>query len=165
MNATLLLSGKLLMLLMVANGLPILVRQVLKRQWNSPIDGRRIFRLDGQRWLGPAKTWRGLAAAILGTGAAATLIGWPWSIGLLVGGGAMAGDLLSSFIKRRLRLKPSSMAGGLDQIPESLFPLLAVADILHLEAALIGRLVAGFIVLELLLSRFLYLAHIREQPY
>lgn len=165
MYATLLLTGKLMILLMVANGLPILLRRTLGQQGSSPVDGGRIFRLDGQRWLGPAKTWQGLAAAILGTGAAATLMAWPWTMGVLVGAGAMAGDLLSSFIKRRLGLQPSSMAGGLDQIPESLLPLLLVADVLHLEAALIGRLVLGFVVLELLLSRFLYLAHIREQPY
>jgi hypothetical protein len=35
------------------------------------------------------------------------------------------GAPLSSFIKRRLALVPSSQAIGLDQIPESLFPLLA----------------------------------------
>jgi hypothetical protein len=37
----------------------------------------------------------------------------------------MAGDLFSSFLKRRLNLPPSSPALGLDQVPESLFPLLA----------------------------------------
>ena len=39
-------------------------------------------------------------------------------IGLLVAATAMAGDLLSSFLKRRLALAPSSQAIGLDQIPE-----------------------------------------------
>ena len=34
----------------------------------------------------------------------------------------MAGDLFSSFVKRRLRLASSSMAIGLDHIPESSFP-------------------------------------------
>ena len=32
---------------------------------------------------------------------------------------AMVGDLLSSFVKRRLKFQPSSRATGLDQIPES----------------------------------------------
>ena len=36
-----------------------------------------------------------------------------------------AGDLFSSFVKRRLDLASSSMAIGLDHIPESFFPLLA----------------------------------------
>jgi CDP-archaeol synthase len=47
---------------------------------------------------------------------------------------AMAGDLLSSFVKRRFGLAPSSKATGLDQIPEALFPLLACRSALSLTA-------------------------------
>src|SRR6478736_778738 len=46
---------------------------------------------------------------------------------------AMAGDLFSSFVKRRLHLASSSMAIGLDHIPESLFPLLASRWLLPLN--------------------------------
>ena len=42
--------------------------------------------------------------------------------GVVIGATAMAGDLLSSFCKRRLKLAPSSQALGLDQIPEVLLP-------------------------------------------
>jgi hypothetical protein len=48
-----------------------------------------------------------------------------WTIGVVVGSMAMLGDLFSSFVKRRLNLPPSSRATFLDQVPESLFPLLA----------------------------------------
>ena len=47
---------------------------------------------------------------------------WLALSGLAVG--AMAGDLVSSFMKRRLRLKSEAQAVGLDQIPEVLLPLL-----------------------------------------
>ena len=46
------------------------------------------------------------------------IVGLAWTIGLVVGTTAMAGDLFSSFLKRRLDLPPSSKATGLDQVPE-----------------------------------------------
>ena len=79
--------------------------------------------------LGRSKTWRGVAAAVLLTLGIAVLIGLPWQAGALVAACAMAGDCTSSFIKRRLGLEASSMAFGLDQVPESLLP--AVAGIIY----------------------------------
>ena len=54
---------------------------------------------------------------------------------------------------------------GLDQIPESLFPLLACRDALSLTALDIALAVAIFFIGELVLSRLLYRAHFRDQPY
>jgi CDP-2,3-bis-(O-geranylgeranyl)-sn-glycerol synthase len=82
-----------------------------------------------------------------------------------VAGTAMAGDLFSSFVKRRLNLPPSSQALGLDQIPESLLPMLACRDALSLTAADIVVGVAIFFVGELVLSRLLFNAHLRDEPY
>ena len=81
---------------------------------------------DGHALLGRSKTWRGLASAILLAACVAVLIGLPWQLGALAAASAMAGDCLSSFVKRRFRLEPSSMTLGLDQVPESLFPAVAV---------------------------------------
>ena len=71
-------------------------------------------------WFGPSKTIRGVVLATLATAAAAGVLGLGWKVGALLGVVAMAGDLLASFIKRRLGLAPSSQAVGLDQIPEVL---------------------------------------------
>src|SRR4029434_508345 len=68
---------------------------------------------------------RGIVSSFMATALAALLMGFQWEVGALVAGGAVAGDLFSSFVKRRLGFAPSSMAIGLDQIPESLFPLAA----------------------------------------
>ena len=54
-----------------------------------------------------------------------TLLGFAWTCGLVVASVAMSGDLLSSFLKRRLSLPPSSRATGIDQIPECLLPTIA----------------------------------------
>jgi CDP-2,3-bis-(O-geranylgeranyl)-sn-glycerol synthase len=77
----------------------------------------------------------------------------------------MASDLLSSFAKRRLGLPPSSQAIGLDQIPESLFPLIAARLLLPLGALDIAIATMLFFAGELLLSRLLYKWHVRDRPY
>ena len=77
----------------------------------------------------------------------------------------MAGDLLSSFLKRRLGLQSSSKAVGLDQIPESLLPLLACRQALSLTALDIVAGTAIFFVAEVVLSRFLFRLHVRDRPY
>ncbi len=96
---------------------------------------------------------------------AAVALGLPWSTGLTVAAGAMAGDLLSSFVKRRLTIEPSGKARGLDQIPESLLPLLAVRDRYGLGWGDIALLVAVFFVLEMTISPLLYRLGIRKRPY
>jgi CDP-archaeol synthase len=86
-------------------------------------------------------------------------------VGTLAATAAIAGDLFSSFMKRRLNLPPSSQALGLDQVPESLFPLLAYRFSLSLTAADIALGIGIFFVGELVLSRVLYKAHLRDEPY
>jgi len=93
------------------------------------------------------------------------LLGLGWAVGALVGTVAIASDLLSSFVKRRLGLAPSSQAIGLDQIPESLFPLLAARLLLPLGALDIAVATMLFFAGELLLSRLLYKWHVRDRPY
>jgi CDP-2,3-bis-(O-geranylgeranyl)-sn-glycerol synthase len=95
----------------------------------------------------------------------AWLLNLPLRIGLQVGTFAVLGDFLSSFSKRRLGLASSSMALGLDQVPESLLPLLAVKHEFRLNWSDILETVVAFIILELLLSRILYHLHIRNRPY
>jgi hypothetical protein len=161
---TTMLTFKLIFLLLVANGAPILLNKILSTRYAWPVDGGAHCR-DGRPLLGPSKTWRGLAAAVLLTGPAAALVGLPFGLGVLFGGCAMLGDLLSSFLKRRAGVPPSGMALGLDQVPESLFPLLAVRGELALDAGYIAWLVMAFLLLELVLSRLLYALRIREQPH
>ena len=78
---------------------------------------------------------------------------------------AMAGDLFSSFLKRRMNVPAGGKATGLDQIPESLFPLLACGIALPLTAVDISVGTAIFFVGEVLLSRLLYHFHLRDRPY
>ena len=118
-----------------------------------PIDGGVTFIRDGRPLLGSSKTVRGILLSISVTSALAPVVGLNWKIGALVASVAMAGDLFSSFLKRRMNLPSGGKATGLDQIPESRFPLLACGSTLPLSALDIIAGVAIFCVGELLLSR------------
>jgi CDP-2,3-bis-(O-geranylgeranyl)-sn-glycerol synthase len=155
---------QVLLLLIVANGAPIVARLIMKGQWSTPLDGGATF-MDGHPVLGKSKTYRGVAFSLVGTVLAADVLGMPWEMGLLVGGLAMTGDCLSSFIKRRLGYDSGAMALGLDQIPESLFPLLGVWGSLSLSATGMMATVGAFMAFDLIFSPFLYKLGIREQPY
>lgn len=156
--------AQLLCLLGLANGSPIVVKWILGTKWAWPLDGNVKF-VDGRPLFGASKTIRGILVSLVVTSAGAPLIGVSTVSGLLVAGGAMAGDLLSSFLKRRLGLAASSRATGLDQIPESLIPLLACRDALSLSALDIIAATAFFFVAEVLLSRLLFDLRIRDRPY
>ncbi len=158
------LELKLLILLVVANGAPIIGRHLLGNCCSWPIDGD-LKTQSGAPLLGRSKTWRGLLMALLLTSAIAPIMGIDWHWGALLGGFAMLGDLLASFTKRRLGFPPSSQAFGLDQIPESLVPLLVIAPLFPLKWWSIAIVVIAFAVVVPLLSRLFFLLGIRRRPY
>ena len=155
---------QLLILLMLANGSPVVAKKIFGNYCLWPIDGNIKF-VDGRPLFGASKTVRGILVSIFITSACAPLLGLTLKIGLVVATMAMAGDLLSSFLKRRLGLQSSSKAMGLDQIPESLFPLLACRQALSLMALDIIAGTAIFFVGEVVLSRVLFRLHVRDRPY
>ena len=155
---------QLLVLMTLANGTPIVAKKIFGPRFSFPLDAGTIF-FDGRPLFGSSKTIRGIVVSILVTTASAPLIGLDLTIGAIVAGAAMAGDLFSSFVKRRLNLPPSSQALGLDQVPESLFPMLACRDALSLTIADIALGVGIFFIGALILSRFLFRAHLRDEPY
>lgn len=156
---------QLLLLLLVANGAPIIVRNLLGEHFTTPVDLGTVLKRDQRRVFGPTKTIRGILAALLITPVFAHLIGIGWFVGLFMALYAMLGDLLSSFIKRRTNIESSGMALGLDQIPESLLPLLVVMSHVEINLLEVILLVAAFVVIELNLSRVLFHLHIRKRPY
>jgi len=153
-----------LLLLLIANGSPIVVRELLGSRFDRPLDGGKVL-ADGHRLLGPSKTWRGLVAAVSVTTLFALALGLPWEIGVTIGVFAMLGDTASSFIKRRLGLTSSTMAPGLDHIPESILPLLACKPLLALSWTQVLLLSLCFMAANMVLSRLLHRLGIRRHPY
>jgi hypothetical protein len=159
-----LLLFQLLVLIVLANAIPVFAKKVFGSAAAWPLDGG-VRLSDGQPLLGASKTLRGVVLAVLLTPVGAMLIGLTWQVGLVVAGSAMAGDLLSSFLKRRMGLRPSDQAMGLDQLPESLLPLFAARWLLPvpLVDVVVGTVL--FFVGSVLVSRLLFKLNLRDKPY
>jgi len=108
----------------IANMMPVLVKKI---PWlNIPVDNRKTF--CGKPVFGQNKTWRGLVFGVLAgvvTGFLQSLIKvsivpnftnvWvPLSI--LLSTGALSGDLVKSFFKRRIGISPGSSWLMFDQL-------------------------------------------------
>jgi CDP-2,3-bis-(O-geranylgeranyl)-sn-glycerol synthase len=155
---------QLLILLLVANGAAVAAKKLLGETLARPLDGGALL-VDGRPVFGPTKTIRGVVVSVFATAICATLMGPGWRVGVLIATFAMVGDLFSSFVKRRLNVASSSMAIGLDHIPESLFPLLASRLLLPLS---ILDVVAGtmiFVAGALILSPLLFKLNLRDEPH
>jgi len=155
---------QLLALIVIANGTPILLRRLLGYRLRLPMDAGACF-VDGRRLFGPRKTLVGVLGAIAASTLAGSVLGIDWSVGLRVGLFAMLGDLTSSFVKRRLNLAPSGKAPGLDQLPESLFPALAVREALQLTWGELAAVVTAFFLFGTLVSPLLHRLRIRDHPH
>jgi CDP-diglyceride synthetase len=156
-----------MVLLTLANGTPVVAKKIFGQSFALPFDAGLTF-FDGRPLFGPSKTIRGIMSSVLVTTASAPLLGLDFSIGAIAAAVAMVGDLCSSFVKRRLNFPPSSQALGLDQVPESLLPLLpllACRAALSLTAADVVLGVGIFLIGEVIVSRILHRAHLRDEPY
>lgn len=113
----------------VANAMPVVLGG------GSPIDGNRKF-VDGRPIFGQGKTIRGfivglIAGSIVGLLQGAVLgqlYAYPLR-GFLLTFGALLGDLLGSFIKRRLNISRGDMAPVLDQLGFVVFALLLTSPL------------------------------------
>ena len=151
-----------LVLILAANGIPVVLAGMLGPRWGWPLDGGLVA-ADGRPLLGSSKTLRGVIAGGSTPIVLAPVLGLDAEVGIAIGLAAMLGDLLSSFTKRRLGKQPSDTVPGLDQIPESLLPALAAASPLGLSLPHVLGISASFTALDLLLSRLLLVLH-RRQP-
>jgi len=110
----------------------------------APIDRGRNF-IDGSRILGDNKTDRGFAYGFLlgivaGLAEAALFANYALvAVGIVASFGALLGDLLGAFLKRRLDIPPGSPLPVVDQLDFILGALLLTSQVLKvtLGAALI----------------------------
>lgn len=100
----------------VANATPVILGG------GAPIDGGHKF-IDGRPIFGPGKTIRGFAAGLTAGTVFGVLQGMAVGqiyihavIGFLLAVGALIGDLLGSFFKRRLNIQQGASAPVLDQL-------------------------------------------------
>lgn len=159
-----------------ANMAPVIASKLpgLKR-WQTPLH---------EPWFGRNKTWRGLVAGIV----AATIvvgiqkhlfldttwaidISWvdywsprAWLLGPLLGGGALLGDAVESFFKRKRGVPAGHSWFPFDQIDYIIGALTLTAPFTHPSLALVGAIFAIYFGLHLLTVYVFYLCGIRERP-
>lgn len=141
-----------ILLVAAANSAPWAAARIFAGQWTAPLDFGTTMP-DGTRLLGSHKTWRGLVAAIAACAVVAQILGLGVALGALFGSLAILGDASSSFVKRRLRSPPGTEVPGLDQVPESLLPLLAMHRPLGLSILAIIVVAAAFAVLDIAMAK------------
>ncbi len=109
----------------LANAAPVIIAKLVRSR--TPIDGGRCLG-DGERILGDGKTWEGFCGGVfIGTltGCLLNIIGKHTIPGaFLLSLGAMVGDALGSFIKRRLKIR---RGGPLPVVDQLLFALVALS--------------------------------------
>ncbi|MFH1400118.1 MAG: CDP-archaeol synthase [Nanoarchaeota archaeon] len=116
----------------VANMAPIIFRRLLPSSWAVPVDGGLMFR--GKPVLGRNKTWRGLVLGVVSAAVVAVLqrsVGWTYAepfpyasfswqmmalLGVLLGAGALIGDMVKSFFKRQTGRPPGRPWVPFDQV-------------------------------------------------
>ncbi|MDY0041066.1 MAG: CDP-archaeol synthase [Desulforhabdus sp.] len=148
-----LLCLKILFLLWLINFAPPLLAHLLGQKWDNPVDAGRLFK-DGKPLFGPHKTKRGVLAGVATGLMVGWLFGFPAWVGFSAGLLSMSGDVLSSFIKRRLDLPAGSAVFGLDQVFEGSFPFIVLAPYGSLKPLNVIILTVLFIVVAYSGSRF-----------
>jgi len=156
--------GEVLVLILVANGTPVIASYLFSHRMSLPIDFG--LRLNDQQYLfGLTKTWRGLFSSLIITSIVSDFMGYGIYYGLLIALLAMSGDLVSSFIKRRFKKASSAKVLLLDQLPESFFPALGMMQVISLSLIQVMVITAVFTIMELVLSYLLYQIGVRKRPY
>jgi CDP-2,3-bis-(O-geranylgeranyl)-sn-glycerol synthase len=115
----------------VANGSPVIFGGGKPLDFGKNFSGRRIF--------GPHKTIRGLAAGMLAgfiiAGAESAFLPYMLVIGIMLSIGTHAGDLLGSFVKRRLDLAAGMSVPLMDQYLFFIIALLFALPFGHMPSA------------------------------
>lgn len=146
-------AGVALLLLCAANTAAWATGRLLGSHWAAPLDFGLVLK-DGQRLFGSHKTWRGLIAGAAAAGLLAAALGQSLLLGAAFGATSMAGDALSSTIKRRLRREPGTEVPLLDQVPEAMLPLAVFGPSLGLGFLAMVGVTLAFTLLDIAVTGF-----------
>jgi CDP-2,3-bis-(O-geranylgeranyl)-sn-glycerol synthase len=138
---------------MVANGSPVVISKIIK---THPIDMGKSWK-DGRRILGEGKSIEGAIGGILAGWITALIIGYAYGAlqtlsitGLVSSFGAMCGDIIKSFFKRRLGLERGKMLPIADQLDFYLGATLAIYLCRNCARPGIGVFILGLLLIPFL---------------
>jgi CDP-2,3-bis-(O-geranylgeranyl)-sn-glycerol synthase len=168
----------------LANVAPIFAAKVpWLSKFTAPIDGGRNFR--GQRLFGANKTWRGLVAGII----TATIAFWfqqlvvahvSWLhtlmshvdyahlptliLGPVFAVGALGGDMVESFFKRRLKIPSGHSWFPLDQVDYIIGGAIVVAPFVVLSIWQYIWLIVVWLIIHLISAYIGWLLGLKDRP-
>ncbi len=154
----------------IANLTPVLANSVpLLKHWNTPID--LGFSWQGERILGDNKRVRGLVFGTIAAGCTALLLtrlslsDLSFFNGCLMGLGALSGDVVESFLKRRRGIAPGTSWFPFDQIDYIIGGLVFVYLWVHPSIPTIIVASILYFVLHPLFSYLAYILRLRSKPF
>ena len=151
-------------LLGIANTSPIVARHIFRDKFSTPIDFNKSF-FDKRPILGTHKTWRGIFASIIATTVVGFLLGVRLKVSFLLALFSMCGDLISSFLKRRLGLSNGARCLGVDQTIEALLPLVLLKEEFFLSWLDCFFVTIFFVIFDITMSPLFYRLGLRRNPY
>ncbi|MDM8539341.1 CDP-archaeol synthase, partial [Desulfobacterales bacterium HSG17] len=134
-----------------------------EEKWDTPLDRGLLF-IDGKPFLGNHKTIRGIGGGIIGGVTCGFFLGISLWVALWVGVMSMSGDLLSSFIKRRMRMVDGGNFPVIDQFFEGTFPFIIIAPAYSLSFVQSSLIIVAFIITAYLGALFLTRV-LRTEPF
>jgi len=150
----------------LANRLPII------KKWETPVDFGRTWR--GKRLLGNNKRWRGVICGTILGGLTAVVVSKlnantvvtiaPFWAGAILGFGALAGDAVESFFKRRVGVTPGNSWFPFDQTDYIVGGLIAIYPFVQLPGWVITTVFVVYFGLHLLVAYFGYLLGLKDKP-
>lgn len=150
----------------IANRLPVI------KDWNTPMDFGKTW--QGKRILGDNKRVRGLVFGTLMGGLTAVVVSKlnantvvtiaPFWAGSLLGFGALMGDAVESFFKRRRRLAPGQSWFPFDQTDYIVGGLIAIYPFVQLPVWVITTIIVVYFGLHLAVAYLAYLLGLKDRP-
>jgi len=166
----------------LANAAPVFANKIpLLNRWKTPLDFGKSW--DGMRIFGDNKTWRGLASGIfvgIATGGLIYIINpdfinkleivplAPFVDTLVIGGalglGALIGDAVESFFKRRAGVPAGKSWFPFDQIDYIVGGLVFTIPLVHLSALGYVWILIVWFGMHLVVSYIGFMLHLKDTP-
>jgi CDP-2,3-bis-(O-geranylgeranyl)-sn-glycerol synthase len=157
----------------LANVAPVLANKIPGlNKWQTPLDNGKSYR--GKRIFGEHKTWRGLMSGTLLGGVTALLVTahYPeiyglhpaFLVGAALGFGALLGDAIESFFKRRAHVPAGHSWFPFDQTDYIIGGLLLSLPLVRLRGVDYLIILVLYFGLHLVVSYLGYLLHFKERP-
>lgn len=152
---------------------PVLANQLPgMKNWNTPMDFGASWR--GKRIFGDNKRWRGVVLGTILGGFTAVVVSKlnvntvvtiaPFWAGTVLGFGALAGDAVESFFKRRIGLKPGESWFAFDQTDYIIGGLLAISPFVDLPIWVVITIFIVYFGLHLVFAYIGFRLGLKSQP-